>query len=261
MGLRPQRQVDSSRAHPARVYDCLLGGKDNYPVDRELAKRVPGFFRDAARQNRAFMHRSTAWIARVGIDQFLDIGTGIPTTPNLHQVVQGVNPRARVAYVDNDPLVMRHAEALLTSAPEGATDYIEADVRDTARVLEHARTFLDFDRPITLSLVALLHFILDQEDPYGIVHALVEALPSGSHLVLSHTSLELYPQYAEQVARTYNSQIPTQSRTRAEITRFFDGLTFVGPGHGVVTAPEWFTGDDAPPREPSAVYVGVAVKR
>ncbi len=260
MGLRPQRQVDTGRAHPARVYDCLLGGKDNYLVDRELAKQLPGFLRDAAWQNSAFMHRSAVWIAHAGIDQFLDIGTGIPTVPNLHQIVQDVNPRARVAYVDNDPLVLRHAEALLVSAPEGATDYIEADVRDPARILEHARTFLDFDRPIALSLIALLHFILDHEDSYGIVRTLVEALPAGSHLVLSHSSLERYAQYAEQVASTYSSQIPIQSRTRAEITRFFEGLAFVGPTDGVVTAPEWFIGDDAPPQEPSAVYVGVALK-
>ncbi|MDR3079788.1 MAG: SAM-dependent methyltransferase, partial [Streptomyces sp.] len=121
-------QIDTSKAHPARVYDWLLGGKDHYPVDEAVGEKLPPEARDGARQNRQFMHRSAAWLAGQGIDQFLDIGTGIPTEPNLHQIVQDVVPSAKVVYVDNDPIVLRHAEALLASRPEGVTDYIEADV-------------------------------------------------------------------------------------------------------------------------------------
>lgn len=138
-------RIDTGRAHPARVYDWLLGGKDNYPVDQEVGEKLPSESRLNARRNRAFMHRAAAWLAGNGIDQFLDVGTGIPTRPNLHQIVQGVVPSARVAYTDNDPIVLRHAQALLVSTPEGATDYIEADVRQPEVILDHARTFLDFE--------------------------------------------------------------------------------------------------------------------
>ncbi|MFD4814891.1 SAM-dependent methyltransferase, partial [Streptomyces sp. NPDC058418] len=162
----PKPQVDTSKPHPARVYDYLLGGKDNYPVDHEVALKLPEASKMDARLNRAFMHRAVAWVARSGIDQYLDIGTGIPTEPNLHQIVQGIAPASRVVYTDNDPIVLRHAEALLISTPEGVTDYIEADVRAPQEILDHARGLLDFDRPIALSLIALMHFLPDDDDPY-----------------------------------------------------------------------------------------------
>src|SRR5690349_21222186 len=131
MTIDPQSfpPLDTSRAHPARVYDWLLGGKDNYPVDEAVGEQLPPEAKDAARQNRAFMHRASAWLAEQGVDQFLDIGTGIPTKPNLHQIVQDITPTAKVVYTDNDPIVLRHAEALLVSGSEGVTDYIQADVR------------------------------------------------------------------------------------------------------------------------------------
>ncbi|CAL9336269.1 hypothetical protein SUDANB32_00170 [Streptomyces sp. enrichment culture] len=194
-------RTDTSRAQPARVYDWLLGGKDNYPVDEAVGRRLPPQAKDAARQNRAFMHRAAAWLADRGVDQFLDIGTGIPTEPNLHQIVQRVVPAARIVYVDNDPVVLRHAEALLVSSPEGATEYVQADVREPGEILRHARDVLDLSRPVALSLIALLHFLPDDQDPQGIVRELVDALPPGSHLVLSHAASDLHSDLARQVHR------------------------------------------------------------
>ncbi|MFC9636711.1 SAM-dependent methyltransferase [Streptomyces mirabilis] len=247
----------TAMAHPARVYDWLLGGKDNYPVDEAVGEKLPPEARDAARQNRQFMHRAAAWLAAQGIDQFLDIGTGIPTRPNLHQIVQQITPTAKVVYTDNDPIVLRHAEALLISHPEGVTDYIEADVRQPDSILERARAVLDFNRPIALSLIALMHFITDEQDAHGIVCGLVATLPPGSHLVLSHAASDLYPELAEQVTAEYaKGGIRLGFRTRPEVTRFFDGLDLLDPG--LVTAPEWFKTAPAPAPEGSGIYTGVA---
>ncbi|MFI7382689.1 SAM-dependent methyltransferase [Streptomyces sp. NPDC049813] len=255
----PRPRIDTSQAHPARVYDWLLGGKDNYAVDEAVGVQLPPEARDAARQNREFMHRAAAWLAAQGVDQFLDVGTGIPTAPNLHQIVQGINPAARVVYTDNDPIVLRHAQALLVSTPEGATDYIQADVRDPKAILEHARTVLDFERPVALSLIALMHFIPDGQDPYDIVGTLVSALPSGSHLVLSHASSDIFPELSDQVTAEYaKGGITLGFRTRAGVTRFLEGLEPVAPG--LVTAPEWYREEPAPPAEASGIYAVVARK-
>ncbi|WP_031048987.1 SAM-dependent methyltransferase [Streptomyces sp. NRRL F-5650] len=253
---RPPR-IDTGRAHPARVYDWLLGGKDNYPVDEAVGETLPPEARVAARQNRAFMNRAVAHLAARGIDQFLDIGTGIPTEPNLHRIVQRTVPTARVVYADNDPIVLRHAEALLVSSPEGATDYIQADVREPDGIVRHARRILDFDRPIGLSLIALMHFVPD-DDARGIVRGLVETLPSGSHLVLSHAAIDLFPELAEQVIDQYaKGGIRLGFRTRAEVARFFDGLELLPPG--LVTATEWSgEGLEPPAPEESGIYAGVA---
>lgn len=249
--------VDTSRPHPARVYDYLLGGKDHYPVDQELGEQMPELAKVGVAQNRAFMHRSAAWAARAGIDQFLDIGTGIPTRPNLHQIVQEVNPAARIVYTDNDPIVLRHAEALLVSAPEGATDYLEADVRDPEKILAHARTVLDFDRPVALSMIALMHFLAEKDDPYGIARTLVDALPPGSCLALSHFTVDFLVVDQEALDRYRSSGITLQPRDRAEVARFFDGLDMVDPG--LVPAPRWYNG--TPPPEPQdatdTIYTGV----
>ncbi|MEV6752594.1 SAM-dependent methyltransferase [Streptomyces sp. NPDC051214] len=253
----PKPTIDTSKPHPARVYDWLLGGKDNYPVDEAVGEKLPPEAKDAARQNRAFMNRATAWLAAEGVDQFLDIGTGIPTAPNLHQIVQRAVPSARVVYTDNDPIVLAHAEALLVSSPEGMTDYIQADVREPLEILGHARGLLDFDRPIALSLIALMHFLPDDQDPYGIVRTLVDALPSGSHLVLSHASSDIFPELAAQVTAEYaKGGIKLGFRDRAEVARFFDGLDLVDPG--LVTATEWFRGDARPEAEDSGIYAAVA---
>jgi hypothetical protein len=250
-------RIDTSKPHPARVYDWLLGGKDNYPVDQAVGEKLPPESRLSAMRNRAFMQRAAAWLAQSGIDQYLDIGTGIPTRPNLHQIVQEIVPSARIAYTDNDPIVLRHAEALLISTPEGATDYIEADVRTPEAILDHARTFLDFERPIALSMIALMHFITDEEDPYALARTLVDALPSGSYLVLSHGTTDEHPHLAQSVKNTYRKgAIPLRMRTRAEVEPFFEGLELVEPG--LVTATNWYRTGPAPKDELSGFYVGVA---
>jgi S-adenosyl methyltransferase len=253
----PRAQVDTSKPHPARVYDFLLGGKDHYPVDSAVGEKLPPEAANGARHNRAFMRRAVGWLADEGIDQFLDIGTGIPTEPNLHQIVQRVNPRARIVYADNDPIVLRHAEALLISSPEGATDYIQADVREPEQILAHARSFLDFDRPVALSLIALMHFIPDAQEPYGIVRTLVGALAPGSYLVLTNGGSDVLPEIAARVTAEYaKGGITLGFRTRDEVARFFDGLDLVDPG--LTTAHEWTRGEPLPPSENSGMHAGVA---
>ncbi|MFJ9708524.1 SAM-dependent methyltransferase [Streptomyces sp. NPDC101234] len=255
---QPSPPVDTGRAHPARVYDWLLGGKDNYPADEAVVEKLPPEARNAARQNREFMHRAAAWLATQGIDQFLDIGTGIPAEPNLHQIVQNVVPSARVVYTDNDPIVLRHAEALLVGSAEGATDYIQADVRDPEAIVRHARHVLDFDRPVALSLIALMHFITDEQDAHGIVRNLVGTLPSGSCLILSHAASDLFPELVELVVAEYaKGGIQLALHPRAEVERFFDGMDLVPPG--LVTATRWPGSTPPPTPEPDAgIYTGVA---
>ncbi|MFF7011111.1 SAM-dependent methyltransferase [Streptomyces fimicarius] len=257
MTSAPQRDpIDTGKPHPARVYDWLLGGKDNYAVDQEVGEKLPAEARANAARNRAFMHRSAAWLARQGVDQFLDVGTGIPTAPNLHQIVQRITPTARIVYADNDPIVLRHAEALLVSSPEGATDYLHADVREPEAILEQARRVLDFDRPIALSLIALMHFLRDEEDPYGITRTLVGALAPGSFLVLSHGTADQHPELREETEKAYRKgAIALRMRTRAEVEPFFEGLELVAPG--LVPAAEWYQEQPAPAQERSGFYVGV----
>jgi hypothetical protein len=254
--------IDTSRPHPARMYDYYLGGKDNYPVDSEAAERVVSLFPDigiGARVNRNFMHRASRLLTERGIRQFLDIGTGIPTAPNLHQVVQETAPAARVVYVDNDPIVLRHAEALLRSTPDGLTRYIEADAREPEKIIEGAREILDFDRPIALSMVALLHFLSDEHRPYDLVKNLVGSLPSGSHLVLSHVTGDFAPETWEQIVGIYrDSGVPAQVRSRNEFTRFFEGLELVEPGVRVAT--DWHPEPGQEVHAQVPLYVGVARK-
>ncbi|WP_367323948.1 SAM-dependent methyltransferase [Streptomyces sp. HUAS ZL42] len=234
-------KIDTSNPHPARMYDWYLGGKDNYPVDEAMGRqmlaldpRVPVM----ARVNRAFMHRSTRWLARNGIRQFLDIGTGIPTEPNLHQIAQQVAPEARVVYCDNDPIVLAHAAALLRSTPEGMTEYLQADVRDPATIVEGAGKVLDFTRPMALSLVALLHFVSDEDGAHDLVRRLLAELPSGSYLVMTHATADFTPE--ESAAATDKLRaagVTLALRSRDEFSRFFDGLELVDPGVAVVH--EW----------------------
>ncbi|GGJ59180.1 SAM-dependent methyltransferase [Streptomyces brasiliensis] len=253
----PRPYVDTSKPHPARVYDWLLGGKDNYLVDQKIGQALPGETRGNAARNRAFMHRAVAWLAKNGVDQFLDIGSGIPTEPNMHQIVQAIAPAARIVYADNDLSVLLHAEALLTSTPEGVTDFLQADVRQPAAILERAGEKLDFERPVALSLLALLHFLPDDEDPYGVVRTLVEALPSGSFLVLSHGTVDQHPEWNGKIEAAYQEgAIPLRLRSRREVEPFFDGLELVAPG--LVFATEWYQDDPVPTPERSGFHVGVA---
>jgi S-adenosyl methyltransferase len=257
MPTTPRPPFDTSRAHPARVYDYLLGGKDNFERDRETAEALPPTARAHAVQNRSFMRRAVHWLAQQGCDQFLDIGTGIPTEPNLHQVAQEVQPTAKIVYTDIDPIVLRHAEAWLESTPEGESQYVEADVRDPEAVLEHARGFLDFARPIALSLIGILHFLPDREDPYGIVRHLVDGLPSGSHLVMTQGASDLRPSDRRAVRDAYGKGgIELSLRTRSEFAGFFEGLELLDPG--IVTAPEWVMDGPAFTMPDIALYAAVA---
>lgn len=259
--------IDTSRPHPARMYDWYLGGKDNYPVDEamgrqmlDLEPRVPVM----ARVNRAFMHRATRWLAGQGMRQFLDIGTGIPTEPNLHQIAQRTAPDARVVYCDNDPIVLAHAAALLRSTPEGATDYLQADVRDPDAVIEGARQTLDLGRPVALSLVALLHFVPDTDGAHELVGRLMSVLPSGSHLVMTHATADFTP--AESAAATEKLKaagVTLALRSREEFTRFFDGLELVDPGVEIVHKWHPGLGDPVPGQDDGVIpgYAAVARKR
>ncbi|GGT05074.1 hypothetical protein GCM10010271_03880 [Streptomyces kurssanovii] len=260
-------RIDTTRPHPARVYDWFLGGKDNYPVDEELGRQimgVDGTARHVARTNRWFMQRVTRWLAgEAGIRQFLDIGTGIPTEPNLHQVAQGIASDARIVYTDNDPIVMTHAEALLRSSREGITDYVQADVRDPGRILEQARKNLDLARPVALSLVALTHFLGDEDRPHDLVARLVDALPSGSYLVLSQLTADFDPvAVGRGVAMYAAGGVTLAPRTKDEIARFFDGLETVEPGLVQLTDwhPELAVGESVDENAVISLYGAVARK-
>ncbi|MFG1710470.1 SAM-dependent methyltransferase [Nonomuraea sp. M3C6] len=228
-------QIDTSRAHSARMYDYYLGGKNWYPVDQEAAekvKKVFPFIVTGARANRDFMHRATRTLAsEYGIRQFVDIGTGIPTEPNLHQVAQEVAPDARVVYADNDPTVLEYTDALTLGSPQGSTAYVHADLRHDS-VLEdpRLRETVDLDEPVALSLLAVTHFLPDEDKPQEIVRAMVERLASGSFLVLSHATPDFNPAAHDAVAVYRQSGTPAQIRTRAEIERFFEGTELIEPG-------------------------------
>ncbi|MGN9809206.1 SAM-dependent methyltransferase [Micromonospora sp. BQ11] len=256
-------RIDTTVAHPARRYNYWLGGKDNFQVDREsgdaIAAAFPGV-RLGAMENRRFLRRAVSHLVRdAGIDQFLDIGTGIPSADNTHEVAQAIDPRARVVYVDNDPIVLAHARALLNSASEGVTAYLDADLREPEKILSHPDllTTLDLSRPVGLMLVAVLHFVRDDEDPYGLVRRLVDALPSGSYLTMSHVTADYFPPEQARVARGSQSFGPhgvMAFRTRDEFVRFFDGLEILDPG--VVSVTEWRAGDGSGPR-PTAAEAGI----
>ena len=249
-------------AHIARVYDYWLGGKDHFAADREVGDRVLEIHPEtvqSVRANRGFLARSVRYLAyKEGIRQFLDIGTGLPSAKNTHEVAQATARQARVMYVDNDPIVLAHARALLTSGPDGATAILDADVRDIGRVLAGAGQLLDFGEPVAVLLVALLHMIPDEDDPYGIVDRYMAAVPPGSFLVLSHLASDVEAETIAEMARRMNQSMTQQviPRSRAEVTRFFDGLDLLEPG--VVLTHEWRPdADDGPP---GVLWSGVARK-
>ncbi|MFF9771999.1 SAM-dependent methyltransferase [Streptomyces sp. NPDC014636] len=262
-GTGPDIQdIDTTRPHPARVYDWFLGGKDNYPVDEQLGRQIAaidGGAPKAARANRAFMRRATrALAAETGIRQFLDIGTGIPTEPNLHQIAQSVVPDARVVYVDNDPIVLAHASALLRGTPEGVTEYVQADARNPHAILEQAARVLDLDRPVALSLIALLHFVADEDGAHGLVSTLVEALAPGSALVLSTMTADFEPENVRRGIAAYAAGgVTLVARSHAEVSTFFRGLDLLEPG--IVPVADWRP-DEAPADGPISLYGGVARK-
>jgi hypothetical protein len=235
--------IDTSVAHSSRVYDYWLGGKDNFAADREAAERIiafrPTIIRDI-RSNREFLHRTVAYLAQdVGIRQFLDIGTGIPTSPNVHEIAQEVIPAARVVYVDNDPIVLVHARALLSSGPEGRTDYIDGDLRKPDHILERAARTLDFSEPVAVILLGVLHLVSDAEQPHEIARTLMAAMSPGSYLVLGHPASDVDTDLVAESQRQYNAHVSTAQTRRsfAEVARFFDGLELVEPG--VVQEHRW----------------------
>ncbi len=254
---------DTNLPHIARVYDYWLGGKDNFAADRELAEkfmRADPSVTAGVRSNRAFLGRAVHYlVAEAGIRQFLDIGTGIPTANNTHEVAQRADPSARVVYVDNDPIVLTHARALLASDPAGVTGYVDADLRDTGAILAAAARTLDFAQPIAVMLIGVLHCIPDEDYPAEIVATLMRAVPPGSYLALSHPAADIHPEEMAAGAAMMN-QAMTGSitfRRRAQVATFFDGLDLVEPG--LVSTPQWRPGAGVSPR-PLPGWVGVARK-
>ena len=264
----PAAGIDVTRPHTARMYDYYLGGKNHYAADRELADKVLAAMpsaRTAARENRAFMGRAVRFLAaEIGIRQFLDIGTGLPTSGSVHEVAQAVAPSSRVVYTDNDPLVLAHARALLTSSPEGRTAYVQADLRDSAAILAHpvVREVLDFGQPVALMLVAILHFIPDEARPEEIVATLLGALPAGSYLVASHGTTEHDPVGPAAGQAAYRaSGVTGRARNSDEFARLaFSGLELVSPG--VVLVSEWRSDEQGPRPTPAevSIYGGVGRK-
>jgi hypothetical protein len=260
-------EIDTSKPHPARMYNAYLGGNDNYPADRAAVRQIQRDFpevRAIAVANRAFMQRVVRFLAtEAGIRQFLDIGTGIPSAGNVHEVAGRAAPDARVVYVDNDPIVHVHANALLTGS--GTTGIVLADLRDPAAILAspQLREVIDFTRPVAVLLVAILHFIKDEEDPAGIVATLRDALPPGSYLVLSHGTQDFHPPGgADMAAAAYkNATAPLVLRTHEQVSAFFNGFDLLEPG--LVQAPLWRPEGRRPrPRdlEKIGIYAGVGRK-
>ena len=255
--------------HPARMYDYYLGGKDNFAADRAAAAKVVELLPSApsgSRANRRFLGRAVRHAAGLGIRQFLDIGTGIPASNNTHEVAQAAAPDAHVVYVDNDPIVLAHARALLTSAPEGRTAYIDADFHSPDSILDAPQTkdLIDFSQPVALLVVALLHFIADTADPGTILDRYKAALAPGSVLILTHGTGELMdPAVAAAISGTYaKAGLNIVSRTHAEVLGFFDGFDLVEPG--VVPVHEWrpeVEDDFTMTREEVAGYAGLGIKR
>ncbi|MEU9614396.1 SAM-dependent methyltransferase [Streptomyces sp. NPDC048209] len=242
----PSSRVRADIAHNARVWNHWLGGSDSYPVDRAVGDRVTGMYPsigEVARADRAFLGRAVRHLAGdAGIGQFLDIGTGLPTADNTHEVAQHTAPDARVVYVDNDPIVLEHARSLLTSSPEGATEYVEADARDPELILRAAGRTLDLGRPVAVMMLGILNFVLDTAEARGIVTKLMDALPSGSHLVLTHPTTELGGEGNEAAMRFWNENAtpPITARSRTEFASFLDGLDVLEPG--IVSCSRWRAG-------------------
>jgi S-adenosyl methyltransferase len=263
---REPPRLDTSVAHIARVYNYWLGGKDNYAADREAGDETVRGYPDmlsSVRANRAFLRRTVRYLtAEAGIRQFLDIGTGLPSADNTHEVAQAVAPQSRVVYVDNDPVVLTHARALLTSDHDGATGYLDADARDVGKILAESRQLLDFSQPVGVMLVAILQFVEDKDDPYRLVAQLTEAVPPGSFVVISHPPSDmqrLAPGLAEALAEL--SQVMAQRvtpRSREQVTRFFDGLDLIEPG--VVPIQQWRPDSDAEAAARAGMWGGVGKK-
>ena len=261
---QPKVDVDTGVAHIARVYNFWLGGKDNFAADREAAELVISSYPTilaSVRAQREFLGRAVSYLAgEAGIRQFLDLGTGLPTASNTHEVAQQVAPESRVVYVDNDPIVLAHARALLASDPAGTTAYLDADLRDTSEILAEAANTLDFSEPVAVMLIGVLHCVPDSDDPAGLVGRLLDAVPPGSYLVIAHPASDIHATQIGSAANRLNQVMadPVTMRSRAEVNRFFDGLDLVEPG--LVQLHRW-RAVPADPEVELANYGGVARKR
>jgi S-adenosyl methyltransferase len=238
-----QMNVDTSVPHSARVWNYWLGGKDNYETDRRLGEQIkeafPGILQ-TARADRGFLNRAVRYLAgEAQVRQFLDIGTGLPTVDNTHEVAQQVAPECRIVYVDNDPIVLVHARALLTSTPEGATDYVAADVHEPDTILSAAARTLDFTQPVAITMLGLVHFILDNDEASAVINRLMGAVPAGSYLAISHASPVVDPEGLAENMRQWNANGTPKMRTRTaeEIARLFEGLEVLEPG--LVSLSRW----------------------
>jgi S-adenosyl methyltransferase len=259
-----QDRFDTSVAHSARVHDYWLGGKDNYAADRAAGDAViaayPGIVK-SVRANRAFLARAVHFLAaEARIRQFLDIGTGIPAANNTHEVAQAAARDCRVVYVDYDPVVLAHARALLTGSAAGATDYIDADLREPGTILAQAARTLDFSRPVAVMLIAVMHLIVDRDGPYEIVSRLMDAVPAGSYLALSQVASDIEAEQMAEAAKRYNrlAHETQRHRSHAEVARFFDGLELVEPG--LVPVQEWRPRSEVEARTRSTMWGGVGRK-
>ncbi|GAA3376266.1 SAM-dependent methyltransferase [Streptomyces sannanensis] len=256
-------RIRTDIAHNARVWNYWLGGKDNYPVDRAVGDQVTGMYPsigEVARADRAFLGRAVRYLAaEAGIRQFLDIGTGLPTAENTHEVAQRVAPESRIAYVDNDPIVLTHARALLTSSPEGATAYIDADAHHPEGILRAIEPTLDPKRPVAVMMLGILNFILDTAAARSVVKTLMDAVPSGSHLVLTHPTLELGGEGNAEAMRFWNENAtpPITARSREEFESFLEGLEVLEPG--IVSCALWRP-DEGAEGAPVAQFGAVARK-
>ncbi|MFI9586452.1 SAM-dependent methyltransferase [Streptomyces sp. NPDC052236] len=262
-GPAARQKFDTSVPHSARIWNYWLGGKDNYPVDEEAGDAYTAVFPGIvtiARSSRAFLRRSITYlVTEAGIRQFLDIGTGLPTADNTHEVAQRIAPETRIVYADNDPMVLAHARALLSSTPEGATAYVDANVLDPDRILAAAAEILDFTRPTALILSNILGHVADDDQARSIVTRLMDALPSGSYLSINDGSRGIDPVF-EQAQDAYNESgaVPYILRTVGQITAFFDGLDLIDPG--VVPVPLWRPDPTSPTPEPIGEHGGLARK-
>jgi trans-aconitate methyltransferase len=264
--LAGKMPFDTSVAHQARMYDYVLGGKDNYAADRaavEAGLKVWPDMAYAMRANRAFLGRAVRYLAAdAGMRQFLDIGTGIPTSGNTHEIVQAIAPQSRVVYVDYDPVVLAHARALLVSSDVGATAYIDADLRDTDAILAQAAELLDFSQPVAITLLAILHAIPDADDPHAIVAKIMDTAAPGSYLAVSHSGSDLFVQDTKETfSNVINKTIQQQytPRSREQVERFFAGTELVAPG--LVPVEEWRPDPAMANAGTSAVYGAVGRKR
>jgi SAM-dependent methyltransferase len=261
---RAPAAIDTTVPHPARMYDYYLGGKDNFAADRAAADAAIAAVPDmpfTARGNRAFLGRAVKFLAEAGIEQIIDIGTGIPTAGNTHQVAQQINPDIRVVYVDNDPMVLAHARALMADEGHGRTTVLQADLRDPEDILARSElnSIIDFSRPVAVNLIAILHFIKDAEDPVRLVRVLRDVMAPGSFLVVSHCTLDFGDPVAGEALRAIYSRAtaPLVPRTGAEILQYFDGFDLVEPG--LVQVPLWRPGREVSPEELARVhfYAGI----